>query len=73
MPRTGIKNEQICDGTIIREDFSDPVRYRVEGVQYPIDQEVIVENEAILFRCKTLKITSTGIVKIEAGGKVCIQ
>lgn len=73
MPRTGVKNEQICNGTIIRDDFSDPVRYRVEGVQYPIDESIIVEDEAILFRCKKLKITSTGTVKILAGGKVCIK
>lgn len=73
MPRNTIDTDQIRDGGVFRVDLSDEVRFRAEGIQYPIDELITVVNEARLFRAECLIIKPTGKVTIQSGGRIVIK
>jgi hypothetical protein len=73
MPRNQIDGAQVLDNSIERVDLADEVRFRTESIQYPIDIELTIINEARLFRAECLIIKPTGKVTIQAGGRVIIK
>jgi len=73
MPRNQIDGTQVLDNSIERVDLVDNVRFRAEGIQYPLDGQLTIINEARLFRAECLIIKPTGKVTIQAGGRIIIK
>lgn len=73
MPRNQIGGTQVLDRSIERVDLADPLRYRTETIQYPIDQDIEIANEARLHRAECLIIKPTGRIIINAGGRIVIK
>ena len=71
--RTKTPTYQVGDREVDRIDLMNPVRYRVEGVQYPIDENIEVTDETRLFRTEKLIIKPTGRIIITGSGRIVIK
>ena len=71
--RTQIPTNLIGDEEVDRVDLMNPVRYRVEGIQYPIDEDIEVLDECRLFRSEKLIMKSSGKVTITDSGRIVIK
>ncbi len=71
--RTQIPGNLVGDDEITRDDLVDPLRHRVEGVQYPIDEDLTIENGQILVRTQELIIQPGACIIVEAGGQIVIR
>jgi len=71
--RTQVPTNLIGDEEVDRVDLKNPVRYRVEGVQYPIDENIEVMDEHRLVICEQLIIKPTGRIIITGSGRIVIK
>lgn len=71
--RTQIPTNLIGDEEVSLVDLKDEVRFRSEGVQYPIDIEMTLADESRLFRSEKLILKPTGKTIIQAGGRIVIK